>query len=91
MFYDYDIEEMKIEEMDIVGGLETIDNSIKNIKKTMQETGENLESVLDDMQCFKKKYGGEISVGWCNADNPEAFVGYIFVKNDEIIGIEPYM
>ena len=55
------------------------------------ETGENLKSVLDDMEYYKKKYGGDISVGWCNADNPEAFVGYIFVKNDEIIGIEPYM
>ena len=91
MFYDYDIENMKIEEMDIVGELEIIDESIKNIKKTMKETGENLESVLDDMEYYKKKYGGDISVGWCNADNPEAFVGYIFVKNDEIIGIEPYM
>ena len=62
MFYDYDIENMKIEEMDIVGELETIDESIKNIKKTMKETGENLKSVLDDMEYYKKKYGGDISV-----------------------------
>ncbi|WP_283685141.1 hypothetical protein [Clostridium perfringens] len=91
MFYDYDIENMKIEEMDIVGDLETIDESIKNIKKTMKETGENLESVLDDMQCYKKKYGGDCLCGWCNADNDEAFVGYIFIRENKIIDIVPYM
>ncbi len=91
MFYDYDIEEMELEEMDIVGGLETIDNSIKNIKKTMQETGENLESVLDDMQCFKKEFGGDCLCGWCNADNEQGFVGFLFVKDNKIIDIVEYM
>ncbi|HAT4314981.1 TPA: hypothetical protein I9097_002271 [Clostridium perfringens] len=100
MYRDYDIENMVLEEMDLVDGLETIDNTIEKIKNDLANTDslevkelgmELLQDNLKEFNKYKEKYGGDCLTGYCCGDNPEAFVGYIFVKNNEIIDIEPYM
>lgn len=102
MFRDYDIENMKLEEMNPIGGLETIDNTIAKIKYDLtnntdspevKELGiELLEDNLKEFNRYKEEYGGDTLTGWCCGDNDERFVGYIFVnKNNEIIDIVPYM
>lgn len=100
MFYDYDIEEMELEEMNAVGGLESIDNTIAKIKNDLANTDslevkelgiELLQDNLEEFNRYKKKYGGSTLCGYCCGDNPERFVGYIFVKNNKIIDIVEYM
>ena len=101
MFYDYDIEEMIIEEMDIVGELETIDNTIEKIKNDLTNNTDSpeikelgiklLEDSLEEFNRYKKKYGGDCLTGFCCGDNDERFLGYIFVKDNKIIDIVEYM
>ncbi len=100
MFYDYDIENMELEEMNPVGGLESIDNTIEKIKNDLANTDnlevkelgiELLQDSLKEFNGYKEKYDGDTLTGYCCGDNPERFVGYIFVRNNEIIGIEAYM
>lgn len=101
MYRDYDIENMVLEEMDLVDGLETINNTIEKIKNDLTNNTDSpevkelgiklLQDNLEEFNRYKKKYGGDCLTGYCCGDNDERFVGYIFIKNDEIVGIEPYM
>ncbi|EOU1120041.1 hypothetical protein [Clostridium perfringens] len=100
MFYDYDIENMELEEMNPIAGLESIDNTIAKIKNDLANTDslevkelgiELLEDNLEGFNGYKKKYGGDCLTGYCCGDNPERFVGYIFVRENKIIDIVPYM
>ncbi len=86
MLKDYNV---KIEDMNILGELKTIDEAIEKIKKDLtnkntpevKELGVKLlEDNLKKLQTMKEIYG------FCFGDNDERFFGYIFVKDNKIIG-----
>ncbi|XZI46342.1 hypothetical protein ACSXEH_06570 [Clostridium perfringens] len=79
MLKDYNV---KIEEMNILGELKTIDEAIEKIKKdlTNKNTSEVkelgvklLEDNLKKLQTMKEIYGGSTEYGFCFGDNDENF------------------
>lgn len=90
MFRKYNIEEMKVEEMDIVESLKSIDDELENVKNIMKEINEDLSEYITELEGYKTEFGGETLIGWCNANNPESFVGFIFVRANKIIDVVEY-
>ncbi|EPB8168468.1 hypothetical protein [Clostridium perfringens] len=92
MLKDYNV---KIEDMNILGELKTIDEAIEKIKKDLtnkntpevKELGVKLlEDNLKKLNVCKEIYGGSTGYGFCFGDNDEKFVGHIFVRDNKIIG-----
>ncbi|MGL4571811.1 MAG: hypothetical protein ACRCVJ_12180 [Clostridium sp.] len=96
MFKKYNVKEMKVEGMGLLGGLITINNAIKDTENKIINGGikgiskEDYQCILEDMQRYKEEFGGDTEFGWTNGENDENFVGYVFIRENKIIDVVEY-